>query len=198
MNQKLIYEDSQELWTRFREGDAYAYSNIVRNFSNSLFKYGVRIINDEDFVKDCMQDVFFKLWHHRQNIGHTPAVKSYLLKALRSRLFRERNKWHNTDHLNEDYSFTVEFNIENRLIEDQISKETKLKIERVLNKLPKRQKEIIYLRYYENLPLEQIAQIMGVNQQSVYNLLHNATSRLRKEWIGEVNALFLISLIHAF
>ena len=51
----------------------------------------------------------------------------------------------------------------------------------LLNKLPKRQKEAIYLKYYSGLKATEIAEIMDINYQSVVNILHKAIKNLKEE-----------------
>jgi len=184
----------QFLWESYRSGDPAAYTMLIKNYFNPLFRYGIRFIDDDDFVKDCIQDVFLSLWNSRANIGPAASVKSYLFKALRMRIFREKSKWGVAEVLDENYTFMIEFNIENKLIEEQSSEETRLKIINALNLLPKRQKEVLYLRFYESLDHDRIAQVMGVNKQSVYNLLHDAIGHLRKVWFQEVILLLTLCL----
>jgi RNA polymerase sigma factor (sigma-70 family) len=51
---------------------------------------------------------------------------------------------------------------------------------KVLASLSRRQQEVIYLRFYVDADLEEIAEIMSLNRQSVYNLLHDALKKLKK------------------
>ena len=53
------------------------------------------------------------------------------------------------------------------------------KITELLNQLPKRQKEVIYLHYFEDMDYNQIAEIMSINYQSVLNLTQKALQKLR-------------------
>ncbi|MFT4032171.1 MAG: sigma-70 family RNA polymerase sigma factor [Siphonobacter sp.] len=188
--------EEQNLWDRFRAGDADAFSELMKRYFRLLFRYGTRISPDPDFVKDCLQDVFFDLWEHRKTIGQPSAIKPYLLKAIRLRIFREQGKWARHDEIEE--GFQVEFSIETKLIDQQLAAETHEKLERLLNELPKRQKEILYLRFYEELSHEDIARIMTMNRQSVYNLLHESIGKLRKKWHGEwaLIGLFLLEIIN--
>ncbi len=181
----------QELWAGVRNADKHSYSNLIRRYTNLLFRYGIRFVNDEDFVKDCVQDVFLALWNCRNTISNTASVKSYLFKALRFRIFRERAKWNNYA-LDYDYEFEADFSIEDKLIDEQTSSEMHKKISAALNKLPRRQKEILYLRFYEEMDHDRIAQVMGLNKQSVYNLLHEAVSGMRKVWFSEVVLILLL------
>lgn len=134
-------------------------------------------------MKDCLQDLFLELWRNRQTIGATEYVKSYLFKSVRHKIFRElhKNRWHmNAESIEDNYYFDVEFSIEHHLIREQTLRETSNKFAEVLNTLPKRQKEIIYLRFYQDLEVSEIVQIMEINAQSVYNLLHKALANLRE------------------
>lgn len=177
-----LIEEYKSLWARFRSGDQRAFTKLIQELSETMHNYGMRIVNDHEFIKDCIQDVFFELWYRRKKINDTPSVKSYLFKALRLRIFREHAKWSKTEPLKDDYEFVVEFNIESKLIQEQLIQEKNGRLQQILNELPKRQKEIIYLRFYEGLNSAQIADILQVNRQSVYNLLHDSIFRLRKEW----------------
>jgi len=191
---KQITTDDQSLWNDFREGNSIAYTALITKYSNLLFCYGIRFIQDKDFVKDCIQDVFFQLWNRRENISPTASVKSYLFKSLRLRIFREKTKWTSTQSLDEDYCFEIEFNIESKLIEDQSAEEIRSRILYTLNKLPKRQKEILYLRFYEGMNHDRISQVMGLSKQSAYNLLHESIIHLKEAWFHQI-ALFVLLLL---
>ena len=53
---------------------------------------------------------------------------------------------------------------------------------RTLDKLSKRQQEVIYLKFYQHLDHAQIAELMNISRQSVYNLLHESILKLRSLW----------------
>jgi RNA polymerase sigma factor (sigma-70 family) len=155
----------------------------MKIFTNPMYRYGIRFVENEDFVKDCIQDVFFELWNRRERISQTESVKSYLFKALRLRIFREKSKWKHPEALDDNYEFMMEFDAESNIIKQELTDEICSKLHKILDNLPKRQKEILYLRFYEGLDQDKIAEIMELNRQSVYNLLHESILRLRKYWM---------------
>ena len=53
------------------------------------------------------------------------------------------------------------------------------KMKKILSKLPKREQEVIYLRFYVDADVDEISDIMSLNRQSVYNLMHNALKKLK-------------------
>lgn len=182
-NQAVSNENVIQLWHNFRMGDDYSYTCLMEIFTNPMFKYGSRFAEDDDFVKDCIQDVFFELWNRREKVRQAECVKAYLFKALRLRIFREKSKWKLTESLEDNYKFIIEFDIETNIIKQELSDEICLKLRRILESLPKRQKEILYLRFYEGMAQEKIAEVMNLNRQSVYNLLHESILCLRKYWL---------------
>jgi RNA polymerase sigma factor (sigma-70 family) len=188
---------NQPDWPALRRGDPAAFAALLRDHYRPLFNYGVRLMQDGDFVKDCIQDVFAEIWQRREQLGEILQIRYYLLKALRRRLFREQTRWLNRrEDLNEPdespYGFAVEFSIETQRIEQDIAEAQTLHLQRLLNDLPKRQREVLYLRFYQDLSYEQISEVMELRPQSVYNLVHEAIRRLRSQWPDEVIYLLLV------
>ncbi|WP_207534405.1 RNA polymerase sigma factor [Desertivirga arenae] len=178
----LLNKTDQEIWDLFRNGDQDAYNTLMRRYTKSLINYGFRICQDKDFAKDCVQEVFLDLWRRREGQGSVKAVKSYLFKSIRLRIYRDRSLWKQNEDLNDNEQFAIEFDIESKLIEDVSFQEMSLKIKKILNTLPPRQKEIMYLRFFENLSLDQISDTMNISKQSVNNLLQKAYKSFRSEW----------------
>ncbi|CCH54406.1 RNA polymerase, sigma-24 subunit, ECF subfamily [Fibrisoma limi BUZ 3] len=184
MVRRLPSDEAQQLWQEYRAGDIYALAKLMQSYYADLFHWGVRLHADREFVKDCIQEVFVNLWKIQDSISSVENVRSYLLVVLKTRILRELSKTqgaHQAD-LSDDYSFSVEFAADIRLIEEEHEVYQIRRLERVLNHLPQRQKELIYLRFYQNLSFEQIAEIMHLGRQSVYNLLQKSLNSLRKNW----------------
>jgi RNA polymerase sigma factor (sigma-70 family) len=179
----LMIEDS-ELWDLFRTGNQLAYTQLVNRHYKQLFNYGRRFCQDREFLMDCIQEVFFELWKRKEKINSTPSVKWYLFKAVRLRIFRDQSKWTKNEELSDEYNFLVEFNIESKIINDLEINDLSVKVKNILNALPPRQQEIMYLRFYEGLDLNQISEIMGISNQSLRNLLQKSYKNFRAEWIS--------------
>jgi RNA polymerase sigma factor (sigma-70 family) len=75
-----------------------------------------------------------------------------------------------------------EFSIEGIMMEKQLSEEKTARLKKLISGLSKRQQEIVHLKYYQHLDHDQIAQIMNISTQSVYNLLHETIQRLKSLW----------------
>lgn len=170
------------LWNEFRSGNKQSFEKLMRLHYRSLFGYATKFTHDSEFAKDCLQELFLELWRNRATLNPTAFVKSYLFKSVRNKVNRELHKnrhHHHTQQIDDNYYFDVEFSIEHHLIREQTLRETANTFSELLNKLPKRQKEIIYLRFYQDLEVSEIVEIMEINAQSVYNLLHKALANLK-------------------
>lgn len=187
INQKIHTENADDalLWQAFKRGERTAFEEILNQYYPLLLNYGYRFYRDKEFVRDSVHDLFVEIWNRREHLGDVVSVKSYLLQALRRNIIRESNrlKWfRDADKLSDDLDFDVEFNIETYLIHREIENESLQKLHLELNKLTKRQREAIFLRFTQDLSYEEIAQIMAINYRSVINLIHEAIKTIRQNW----------------
>lgn len=145
-----------------------------------LFNYGATFTNDRELIKDTLQDLFIHLWEKRETL-RIQYLTIYLLRSIRNNLFQSfRETKIFPVSIDEDlHDRPDEFTAENSLIFQERDSETKRRIKEAIATLPRRQKEVIFLKYYQGLDNEQMADLMGVNRQSVANLLHKAILSLR-------------------
>lgn len=184
MGKRLKSQEAQQFWQEYRAGDIAALATLMEGYYPDLFGWGLRLHSTREFVKDCIQEIFISLWKVQPTIVAVENVRSYLLVVLKSRILRELSKKENKLHtyLTNEYDFSVEFSADLRLIDEEHEVYQLRKLEQVMNQLPPRQKELIYLRFHQNLSFEQIAEVMQLGRQSVYNLLQKSLSSLRKHW----------------
>lgn len=175
--------DDNELWSAFRQGDENAFEQIVEGHFKRLFNYGSRFSADREFVKDCIQELFFELWTRRETLGDTGIIKFYLFKSLRRKIYRETGR-NNVVSQEADLDWASENlgenSIEQEMIENESLQEKILRLNQYILRLPKRQQEAIHLKFFEELDNEEIAQIMSVTKQVVANMLFRAVKTLKE------------------
>ncbi|MFT3935176.1 MAG: sigma-70 family RNA polymerase sigma factor [Chitinophagaceae bacterium] len=178
-----LLDENLMLWDRFRNGDSWAFSELMRLHYNDLYNYGSRFTKETELVKDCIQDLFLSLWKNRATINSTSFVKYYLLKSLRRMLKRAVGKKKYL-LMPKEFAFENFFNAvpsaENAMIELENISALARSVRKMLSNLSKRQQEVIYLRFYMDADVEEIAEITSLNRQSVYNLLHDGMKKLKK------------------
>ncbi|WP_338870278.1 RNA polymerase sigma factor [Spirosoma sp. SC4-14] len=171
-----------ESWRAVKHGDPEALSRLFLCYYDELFSYGYRLLSDEDFVKDCLQDLFLKVWQRREAIGDVREIRPYLFKSMRRCIIDGLRANHNRFRLwteDDERYLEITFSHEDFLISQQIDQQQREQLTNALNKLTKREREAIHLRYFENFSPATIALIMDMKEQSVYNLLHRAMQSLR-------------------
>ncbi len=170
-----------ELFRALREGDKEALSILFLRHYDVLIHYGLRINAQRSLVEDCIQDLFAYLFGASSRLGDVKAVKIYLYKSLRRRLLTKigeerKSKVNSAALLRTQIWFTID-DLPKAFQEDVPEHHMLLK---ALNVLPWRQREAIYLRYYNRLSTREISDIMGVANQTVLNTLYQALRNLRK------------------
>lgn len=193
------FESGEEelVWQAFKQGDTQAFTGLVTVYYPVLLKYGLRICAESEIVKDCLHNLFLDIWNRRERLNEIRSLKAYLLTSLRRQLYKEtrRSQWaYTTDEALNTHDFQVQFAIESDIIENEIQDENLLKLQANLKQLSKRQREAVYLRFYQDLAYDDIAQIMAINHHSAVNLIYEALKLLRKHWKTLIFLLFFPSL----
>src|SRR5207245_2466224 len=113
------------------------------------------------------------------------SLRPYLLRAVKNKVLKSLYSRHLKGYpldLPDEYDFSQEFSIEHIIIDRQLSEERIDRLKKILSLLSKRQNEVIYLKFYQHLDHGQIAELMDISRQSVYNLLHETLQKLRSVW----------------
>ncbi|HXB08382.1 MAG TPA: sigma-70 family RNA polymerase sigma factor [Puia sp.] len=171
------------LWESFRKGDREAFATLFRRHYAVLYRYGGKFTADHHQLEDCIQELFIELWKATSRTA-VVSVRSYLLKSLKYKLLRTLRKKREI-LLPADDDLAFEWSYETFLIAEQEQAEKKQKLLKALEQLSPRQKEIIYLKYYQNLSYEEVGDVMNINYQVARNLLYQAMKTLKKCIISE-------------
>ncbi len=184
--QKTLFPPSNEnpevLWKRTLVGNVPAFERLMDSHFRLLFEYGLKFSSDEEFVKDKIQDLFLYIWEKRQNLKSDIPVKPYLMASLRRMMHRSQNTTlvYNPSLENHPTLFDVKFSVEKEYIRREMTRLMSQRLKTTLEKLPPRQKEVIYLKFFQELTRDQIATVMNISPQTVSNLLQIAMKQLRQ------------------
>lgn len=189
----LVSVSDFALWKSFKGGDLSAYSLIYRKYFFVLYQYGKKISDDKELIKDCIQDLFIKIWNNRESLSDTTSVKYYLFTSLKHKLLdalalpnqRLRVKMDVMDFetVDEAHSNHESFDPE------------KEKILKAITKLSKHQQKVLELKFYKNQSNQEIAKELGITIQSVYNSVFKTLRSIRKQLLTTAILILLTSCI---
>ena len=144
-----------------------------------LLRFGLKICGNRALVEDCIQDVFLKLIG-MDDITGIKNMKLYLLKSLKNNVLDKLARIPEDVYDTLAHDFQQEQSYEERMIESETTQDIKIHIENAIKRLTKRQKEIIYLRYFEQQTYEEICLKLGLEYQTVRNHMRSAHQQLKQ------------------
>ncbi|TDB65331.1 RNA polymerase sigma factor [Arundinibacter roseus] len=170
------------LWESLKAGNVSVFESIFKTNYGFLFNYCLRFHDDEDEIKDCIQILFLTIWERREFLGTTTSIRNYLLASLRRLVLKRMRDQNGRMGIDLDtFNLQTELSVEAQLIQDQSIKENLILLQQSIEKLPERQKEALYLKYFGNQSFAEIAAVMNITTRAVYKLIYKALDTLNDE-----------------
>jgi RNA polymerase sigma factor (sigma-70 family) len=146
-----------------------------------MFQYGIRFKDDKEFIKDCIQDVFFKLIQAGEKLNSTENIRFYLFRSLKNTIYKEIIKNKKIEMVEfKPLTFDAPFALEEELAGRENASNNEKTLLNALNELSDRQREIIYLRYECGMEYSQICDIMQLKNDSARKLVFRAIKSLKE------------------
>ncbi|WP_167017904.1 RNA polymerase sigma factor [Chitinophaga sp. Cy-1792] len=192
-----IITDDIELWQAIVAGDEHSFQQVYRAHFTMLYEYGMRFTGDEAMIRECIQQLFVKLWTNKATLTEMKRIKPYLLFSLRAIIYNKfrDEKRRRINELEESYDFELEFSPEAAYIQRETNDRKLAALKAAMERLTPRQKEIIYLRYFQELDYKEIASIMDVTVKGAYKLTARSLEALRD--LLDISLVAVICLLKA-
>ncbi|SEA15510.1 RNA polymerase sigma factor, sigma-70 family [Chitinophaga terrae (ex Kim and Jung 2007)] len=190
-------QDERDIWDAFRSGDESSLQVIFDKYYFPLFNYGHRFSADNHLIEDALQELFVKLWKNRDSIKETGSVKNYLYKSFRRvllRLLDARQRKYTFSVFDEWPELEQELAYDHTIISRERLENIRRNLKAALEKMTPRQREIIHLRYYEEMEYDEIAALMQLSVSSTYKLLYKAIDTLR-QYLSKSDLLILLAAL---
>lgn len=182
-------------WKAFINGNDKAFEDIYHLYVDRLFSFGLKYHTDKDLIKDCLQDLFINIYHYRNNLNSDVNPISYLFAALRNGILARLKKESRQQDLpyEMDHAFLLEWSPETTWIKKEDDKLLIAKLQQLIKQLPARQREIIYLKFNEELGYEEIAEMLNISVPTCRTMVYRAIKQLREhmEQVPLAHLLFL-------
>jgi RNA polymerase sigma factor (sigma-70 family) len=173
------------LLNALRNDDEAALNHLFSTYYNRLFRTGLKYGATNEAVQEAIQAVFIDLWHYRKTLGDVQSFEAYLTGSLRKRLSKMGEKSQKiaknalyTEGSSDDLILSVEA-YENVLILQETNDLKRNELKNALEQLTPRQKELIVMRYFEEMNYADIAEKTQLQTDSIYKTIHEALKRLR-------------------
>ena len=160
--------------------------NIYSEYVDDMYSYSMFLGYSEQVAQDAIHDVYCKIFANPQLLDGIRNVRAFLIHSLKNRLLdiskkkREVLGLPNDSLLSEGSSAVVQVTIEDEYIQNEDRVRISQKVASVLSVLTDRQREIIYLRYMQELEYEEISTILSLSIPSCRKAVHMAIAKLKK------------------
>ncbi|HWZ35176.1 MAG TPA: sigma-70 family RNA polymerase sigma factor [Mucilaginibacter sp.] len=191
-----LANEQLEVWMTMKAGNKTALEHLYLEYSNKLYNYGAKFTSDKDLIKDCIHELFIQLWERRNYLSTPHDVKNYLFKSFRLAIFKKLSHAQRNESLvdGEDYAFQVSLHLEDHLVLEEDQAALTQRIQKSLNHLTARQREVIFLKFYEGLSYDEIAEVLGISVKGTYKLMARALDVLRNNLNNQDMLLLLVML----
>lgn len=188
------HENDHKLWSKFKSGDTASFEIIYNRYLNNLYDFGLKFTPDISMVEDVIQEMFIDLWNSRKNLGDVKYIQFYLIKSFRRRIIKqlknERKIIKEDEYLIDSFQFSSSHL--DQLIKKQEDENLKTQINKVLQNLSKRQREIIYLRFYQNLSYTEISNILDIDLKYAQNTASKAFKVIKQLVTSDLSVISII------
>lgn len=166
-----------ELMHRLRGGDGTALDEALRRYWSPVVAYLLRICDAPDVAEDVAQRTFLRLWERRSSWRQSGSLRGLLYRVARNIAvseYRSERARERAEAVNASYAVAPPTPL--ALHE---SEELRHALDRAIEALPTRRREVFILRCIHELSYREIAEIMGISTQTVANQLSAALATLR-------------------
>ncbi len=168
-----------QLIIMFKQGNEEAFALIYQRYAERLTDFSASKLYSLDDARDVLHDLFMKLWADRQSLHISSSLESYLFSAIRYRIVDTIRR----NVTREEYAALVQ-TLEKPYLasaDQQLQiKELETSISNALLELPVKTQHIYHLSRHEHHSIAEIAQLLGLSEQTIKNQLTLALKHLRQ------------------
>ncbi len=181
----------KQTWQNIIDGDTEAYASIYTDYFKKLFNYGRKFTTDETLIEDSIQEMFLDIWRKKEKMLEVDSFNSYFFSSFRFILFRKIKNVGKTVQSNE-FEDEPEFSSEYLLIKKESDRELQQSLQHALSELTPRQREAVFLRFYEGLSYEEVAAILNISVKATYKIMARSLLTLKEKMMLPLILIILL------
>ena len=186
MDQQTVMTD-EELAMAYIEGNNRAFDLLLQRTQSKLFSYILFVVRDHDKAEDVFQETFVKVITKLNQRKYTTSGKfsAWLMRIAHNVImdnYREQRAQNiveptqGNDLSNISSKDLLDTNVENRYVNEQVLSDVK----KMMNQLPATQREVVYMRFYQEMSFKEIAETTGVSINTSLGRMRYAVLNMRR------------------
>ena len=186
MDQLTVMTD-EELAMAYIEGNNRAFDLLLQRTQSKLFSYILFVVRDHDKAEDVFQETFVKVITKLNQRKYTTSGKfsAWLMRIAHNVImdnYREQRAQNiveptqGNDLSNISSKDLLDTNVENRYVNEQVLSDVK----KMMNQLPATQREVVYMRFYQEMSFKEIAETTGVSINTSLGRMRYAVLNMRR------------------
>jgi RNA polymerase sigma factor (sigma-70 family) len=156
-----------------------AFTSIIKKYQEKLYWHLRRMVVDHDDANDVLQNVMIRVWNGLENFREDSQLYTWLYRVATNECltFLEQQKKRASVSLND-----VETGLENKIKADQNFDGNKLewKLQLGIQQLPEKQRIVFQLRYYEEMPYEEMSRVLETSEGALKASYHHAVKKIEE------------------
>jgi len=180
----------KELLEKLKEGDTFAFEVLFYKYRNKIKGFATRLVPTQIDPDEIVQEVFVKVWLKKEYIDPEKNFQSYLFSITKNLVLDHlksavnRKLYFVGEHFQQDLNSEEDAKV-------QFPADTEERILNLIQQIPERRREIFCLSRFDGLSYKQIAEKLGITENTVDSQIRNSLTFLRKEFRKIVTLLFL-------
>jgi RNA polymerase sigma-70 factor (ECF subfamily) len=176
-----MHADDKELLRDFREPETKekAFTSIIKKYQEKLYWHIRRMVIDHDDANDVLQNMFIKVWNGLTNFREDSQLYTWLYRIAtnESLTFLEQSKKRSSVSLND-----LESGLANKIVADKNFDPQRLewKLQLAIQQLPEKQRVVFNLRYYDEMPYEEMSRVLETSEGALKASYHHAAKKIEE------------------
>lgn len=174
----------EELVQKAKNGDTYAFTELILSIKNDLYRICKTRLNDDNDINDAIQETMINSYKNIKKLKENIYFKNWIIKIL----INECNKIHKIKYRDKNiYERLINENIENNKFESNIqSANSNIDFELLINNLNYEERIIVTLFYNSNFSSKEISDILNININTVKSKLLRAKQKIKNKYKGGI------------
>jgi RNA polymerase sigma-70 factor, ECF subfamily len=173
-----MYTDETSLIQQLHAGSKQAFETVFRTYYKMLCSFAVYYTKNSELAEEIVQDLFCKLWEKRSELKINTSLKSYLYKSTYNHLLNHiRQEEVSKKYVKSQMEISGSgFESTDKIIEKQLA----VQIQKAIDSLPEKRREIFILSRNNGLKYQEIANVLDIKLKTVESQMVKALEHLRQ------------------